>query len=43
MITKRNVGTILIDYSAETEYYTHPNQVKIPDSLLKDDDLKGTY
>lgn len=42
-ITGRSVGSIIIEYNAETRFNHEIGQVKIPETLLKSEDFKNTY
>jgi hypothetical protein len=42
-ITGRSVGSIIIEYNAETRFHHEIGQVKIPETLLKSEDFKNTY
>ena len=33
----------MVDYNAEVEYNFNPESIKVPDSLLKDEQTKETY
>lgn len=35
LLTNRNVGTVLIDYNSDVEYYESTKSIKVPDNLLK--------
>jgi len=41
--TGRNFDNITVYYNAETVYSIDHAQIKVPDTLLKKDDFKGTY
>jgi hypothetical protein len=39
----RNIGTLAVDYNAMVEFYFKQEEIKVPENILKSQDLTETY
>lgn len=42
-ITGRSIGSIIVEYNAETKFSQQIESVKMPSTLLKSEDFQNTY
>ena len=43
ILTNRSVGSVIVEYHAETRFSHQLSTAKVPETLLKSEDFKGTY